>query len=316
MKKLLITTAVMLMTVFVSSQAKAELLMLTASNGTTFNYDPSGAMADSLNLGSATQDNGLNDFAIFLGYNGDNAASSITPFELTNGTNITAASSPSNRGTVQFVNPLSNGVTLTTTANFRLSEVSPNVDGLGSTLLYDLAITAEGVTGANGGAVQSLVGFDFGATPGVDRQQGPEVVSGFGGNPGNVAIGEINDGQPDRILTGDFNFQNLPDDGRLISSANLNGGDLFNGAIGDNLDRFDSFGTPTFTPGAPGDVGFSAFSNFQDSSSGQFATAGVVQFRSELATNVTSTIPEPSALMMASMGLGMVAFRRRRKQRA
>ena len=43
------------------------------------------------------------------------------------------------------------------------------------------------------------------------------------------------------------------------------------------------------------------------------ATAVVFGFRS---ADAVSDVPEPSTLLMASMGLGMVAFRRRRKRLA
>ena len=314
MKKLILTTAIILMVALVSSQAKAELLMLTAANGTQFNYDPSGAVADSLIVGSSIPDDGLNDFAIFLGFRPTDG-STVAPVELTGGTNVTAPGTASNRGSIQF-DPvtLDNGVSVSALATFRLSEVSSAnaINGLGATVLYDLELTTSGVAAAPG-ALQSLVGFDFNDIPNSDRDQSTEIISGFGSS--NVSIGDVN-GADQRVLSGGFNFPDFTDDGRAIAANNLFVDDPFNGLIGDNLDRFSNFAAPAFS-NPDGDLGFSAFSDFQlQANDGTFVTAGVGQFRSTVASNITSTIPEPSTLLMASMGLGMVAFRRRRKQQA
>ena len=80
--------------------------------------------------------------------------------------------------------------------------------------------------------------------------------------------------------------------------------------IGANLDDRFNGSTDGFVNG---DLGFGFFSDFEVRDSDRTdTTAGVFGFRNA----ATAGIPEPSTLLMASMGLGMVAFRRRRKQQA
>ena len=310
MKKILLTTAVTLLTALIGSQANAELLMLTATNGGQFNFDSSGATADSFNIGSAIQDNGLSDFALYLGYQNEDFTFEA-PIELTDGVVIPGAAS--NRGAIQF-DPVTfgNGVQVSALATFRLSDTSSAIGDPSASLLYDLELTTTNVSGANEGALLSLTGFDFNNNGLSDRTQPNETISGFG--TGQVAIGDVN-APIERVLTGDFNFDSFQDplvDGRLITADNTRD-DEFNGLIADNLDALTGLARPSFVSGN-GDLGFAAFANFGERDVDRTdVTAGVIGFRSTLASNVTSTIPEPSALMMASMGLGMVAFRRRKR---
>jgi len=306
MKKILITTAVMLLTVFVSSQAKASITLVT-TNGGSFNYDPANVLTDSFNVGSSVSDNGLNDFALYLGYrNTDNSFE--TPIELqtiaTNGVNV----GPANRGSINFA-PVTfgNGVTVDALATFRLADTSATIGDPSASLLYDLELTTSGVAG-NEGALLSLAGFDFNNNALSDRNQPNEIISGFGNS--QVAIGDVNP-PISRVLAGDFNFDSFQDAGRTIVADNTRD-DEFNGTIASNLNSLTGFAPPS-SVSSSGDLGFAAFADFGERDVDRTdITAGVVGFRSTLASN--ATIPEPSTLLMASMGLGMVAFRRRRKQ--
>ena len=119
----------------------------------------------------------------------------------------------------------------------------------------------------------------------------------------------------ERVLTGDFNFDSFQDplvDGRLITADNTRDA-LFNGLIENNLNLLTSFNPPS-SISSNGDLGFAAFADFGERDVDRTdVTAGVIGFRSTAASNVTSTIPEPSTLTMAAIGLGMVAFRRRKR---
>lgn len=303
MKKILFTTAVMLMTAF-SSAANADLALVT-TNGGSFNYDPSGATADSLNVGSSVSDNGLTDFAIFLGYRNTNNNSFETPIELTNG--VATPGTSSNRGTVQFA-PVTfgNGVSVSALATFRLADTTGAIGDPSASLLYDLELTTSGVP-ADPGALLSLAGFDFNHNGFSDRDQPNETISGFGQS--QVAIGDVNS-PIERVLSGSFNFADFQDNGRPINANNLRD-DEFNGLIANNLDSLTGFAPPS-SVSSIGNLGFAAFSDFAEQSNNDtFVTAGAVGFRSTAASN--ATIPEPSTLMMASIGLGMVAFRRRKR---
>ena len=308
MKQILLTTAVTLLTVLIGSQANAELLMLTSTNGAQFNFDPSGATADSFNIGSSITDNGLNDIAFYLGYrNTDNTFEA--PIELTNGMAVTGATS--DRGAVQFA-PVTfdNGVQVSALATFRLLDTSSAIGDPSASLLYDLELTTTNVPN-NEGALLSLTGFDFNNNGLSDRIQPNETIDGFGTS--QTAIGDVN--VPiERVLAGDFNFTSFQDPvgGRTIIADNTRD-DVFNGLIADNLDSLTGFAPPTFI-NSDGDLGFAAFADFGERDVNRTdVTAGVIGFRSTAASNVTSTVPEPSALLMASMGLGMVAFRRRKR---
>ena len=309
MKKLIITTVVMLMT-FVGSQANAELLMLTATNGAQFNFDSSGATADSFNVGSVIQDNGLSDFALYLGYR--NAGANPTfeaPIELTNG--MVTAGASSNRGSIQF-DPVTfgNGVQVSALATFRLSDTTGPIGDPSATLLYDLELTTTGVSGANEGSLLSLTGFDFNNNGLSDRNQPEETISGFGSS--QVAIGDVN-APIERVLTGDDTFDTFQDPvvgGRTIAADNSRV-DQFNGLIENNLNSLNDFSPPSSIP-SNGDLGFAVFADFDQRSVDRTdVTAGVIGFRSTAASN--AVIPEPSTLTMAAIGLGMVAFRRRKR---
>ena len=145
MKKSIIATTVMLMTVLIGSQANAELLTLTATNGAQFNFDPSNAVPDSFNVGSSLQDNGLDDIAFFLGYRNTVDNSFETPIELTNGTVIPGTAS--NRGSIQF-DPVTfgNGVEVSALATFRLSDTSGPIGQPSASLLYDLELATSNVS--------------------------------------------------------------------------------------------------------------------------------------------------------------------------
>ena len=221
-----------------------------------------------------------------------------------------------NRGTVNFDTvTFDNGVSVDAVANFRLTDSTglPTTPDPSSALLYELELTTSGVTGvaANEGSLQSFVGFDFNDSPNnSDRLQPSETISGFGTS--QVSIGDVNT-PVERVLSGDFVF-NIDDPvlGNVIANETLDG---FNGTIASNIDsdqtRFND--TPSSFVSANGNLGFSGFRDFGDFDfDSEFQSAGAIGFRS--VAGVTAGIPEPSTLLMASMGLGMVAFRRRRKQ--
>ena len=292
MKKLLFTMAVTVLTAIGSTQANAEMLMLTASNGGIFNFDAAGT-GD--NLITSNGDDGLSDVAFFLGYQ-------TGPAFAPNPTEVVALNSgvgTSSFNTGQFVFDtvsFSNGVSVDATANFRL--VDATNQGLGHHVVYDLELETSGVSNATEGSLQSFVGFDFNGN-GNDALQGNQTISGFGTS--DIAIGSGG-----RTLVGDFTFP-VGQGGPLTTVAASNSGlDLFNGAIGGNTAaRFN--GSPEGF--STGNLAFGAFNDFESRDVDQTdTTAGVVGFRSSAAV-----IPEPSTLTMAAIGLGMVAFRRRKR---
>ena len=297
----------MLMT-FVGSQANAELLMLTATNGGQFNFDSSGATADSFSVGSVIPDNGLSDFALYLGYRNENNTFEA-PIELTNG--MVTAGASSNRGSIQF-DPVTfdNGVQVSALATFRLSDTTGPIGDPSASLLYDLELTTTGVSEANEGALLSLTGFDFNNNGLSDRNQPDETISGFGSS--QVAIGDVN-APIERVLTGDDTFGTFQDPvvgGRTIVADNSRV-DQFNGLIENNLNSLTGFAPPS-SISSNGDLGFAAFADFGERDVDRTdVTAGVIGFRSTAASN--AVIPEPSTLTMAAIGLGMVAFRRRKR---
>ena len=143
-----------------------------------------------------------------------------------------------------------------------------------------------------------------------DRNQPDETISGFGSS--QVAIGDVN-APIERVLTGDFNFDSFQDPvvgGRLITADNTRD-DEFNGLIENNLNSLTGFAPPS-SISSNGDLGFAAFADFGERDVDRTdVTAGVIGFRSTAASN--AVIPEPSTLTMAAIGLGMVAFRRRKR---
>ena len=285
--------AVTVLTAIGSTQANAEMLMLTASNGGIFNFDAAGT-GD--NLITSNGDDGLSDVAFFLGYQ---TGPSFNP----NPTEVVALDSgvgTANFNTGQFVFDtvnFSNGVSVDATANFRL--VDATNQGLGHHVVYDLELETSGVSNATEGSLQSFVGFDFNGN-GNDALQGNQTISGFGTS--DIAIGSGG-----RTLVGDFTFP-VGQGGPLTTVAGSRSGpvEVFNGAVGGNLgNRFDG-GANGFSTG---NLAFGAFNDFASRDVDQIdTTAGVVGFRSS-----TAVIPEPSTLTMAAIGLGMVAFRRRKR---
>ena len=291
MKKILFTFAVTLMTAIGSSHANAEMLMLNASNNGSFTFDAAGT-GDS--LVTANGDNGLSDVAFFLGYQ---TGPAFNPTTQTLALNSGVGTASANTGQFVFDTvTFANGVSVDAVANFRL--VDATGQGLGHHVVYDLELETSGVTSATEGSLQSFVGFDFNGN-GADSVQPNATISGFGTS--EVAIGAS-----DRTLVGDFTFP-VGQGGSLttVGASNLNV-DAFNGAIGGNLPaRFNGISDGFST----GDLAFGAFNDFESRDVDQIdTTAGVVGFRS-----ANAVIPEPSTLMMASIGLGMVAFRRRKR---
>ena len=292
MKKLLFTMAVTVLTAIGSTQANAEMLMLNSTNG-SFTFD---AMGTGDNLITANGDDGLSDVAFFLGYE---TGSALSPNLETVALNSGVGTVNPNGNTGQFVFDtvtFGNGVSVDAVANFRLVDASPQ--GLGHHVVYDLSLETTGVTGATEGSLQSFVGFDFNGG-GADAVQSNDIIAGFGTS--EVAIGSGG-----RTLLGDFTFpvgQGGPLTTVAASRSNI---DAFNGAIGSNLTaRFNGV-NESFSVG---NLAFGAFNDFESRDIDQIdTTAGVVGFRSS-----TAVIPEPSTLMMASIGLGMVAFRRRKR---
>ena len=296
MKKILFfIVAVISLTTFSSSQASAEMLTLTSTNGGSFTFD---AMSGGDNLVTTNGDDGLNDIAFFLGYQtgGGATAPETDLVALNSGSGLASGDT----GTFTFDTvTFDNGVSVDAVANFRLVDATGS--GLGHQVVYDLSLQTDGVSNATEGSLQSFVGFDFNGTV-ADIAQDNQVISGFGTS--DVAIGSASG---DRSLLGDFTFPIDQDGVNTIAATNSNF-EFFNGAIGGNLDeRFDGVFNTFVTPG---DLAFGSFNDFLTRDIDQLdTTGGVVAFQS----TVNATIPEPSTLLMASMGLGMVAFRRRKR---
>lgn len=296
MKKILFfIVAVISLTTFSSSQASAEMLTLTSTNGGSFTFD---AMSGGDNLVTTNGDDGLNDIAFFLGYQtgGGATAPETDLVALNSGSGLASGDT----GTFTFDTvTFDNGVSVDAVANFRLVDATGS--GLGHQVVYDLSLQTDGVSNATEGSLQSFVGFDFNGTV-ADIAQANQVISSFGTS--DVAIGSASG---DRSLLGDFTFPIDQDGVNTIAATNSNF-EFFNGAIGGNLDeRFDGVFNTFVTPG---DLAFGSFNDFLTRDIDQLdTTGGVVAFQS----TANATIPEPSTLLMASMGLGMVAFLRRKR---
>lgn len=296
MKKILFfIVAVISLTTFSSSQASAEMLTLTSTNGGSFTFD---ATSGGDNLITTNGDDGLNDIAFFLGYQtGGGATAPETDFVALNSG---VGSVSGNTGIFTFDTvTFDNGVSVDAVANFRLVDATGS--GLGHQVVYDLSLETNGVTNATEGSLQSFVGFDFNGNV-TDIAQGNQIISSFGTS--DVAIGSASGA---RSLLGDFTFPIAQDGVNAIAATNSNF-EFFNGAIGGNLDeRFDGVFNTFVTPG---DLAFGSFNDFLTRDIDQLdTTGGVIAFQS----TANATIPEPSTLLMASMGLGMVAFRRRKR---
>ena len=249
MKKLLITTAVMLMAVIVSSKAYAGLDLF--STNATFSFNPDSATPTSFNVfNNNGTDNGLNDMAIYLGYRTDaGGGTQNTQYRLLSGGTDNPGSStigPTNGGTqsnfgsfsfdaVTFTDPNNNGggnVTVTPTIDFRLSDVSPTSSptaaNQAATVLYELSLDTQGVNGDNQGSVLSFVGFDFNGNGLEEFVNGEQIVGGFTNNAAaQAAIGDVTNAN--RVLSGDFNFEQSVG-GSTAPGTNTNV-DLFNGAV-------------------------------------------------------------------------------------
>ena len=297
MKKILFfIVAVISLTTFSSSQASAEMLMLTSTNGGSFTFD---AMSGGDNLVTTNGDDGLNDIAFFLGYQtGGGATAPETELRALNSGSGSVSGVDTGTFTFDTVT-FGNGVSVDAVANFRLVDATGS--GLGHQVVYDLSLQTDGVSNATEGSLQSFVGFDFNGTV-ADIAQDNQVISGFGTS--DVAIGSASG---DRSLLGDFTFPIAQDGVNTIAATNSNF-EFFNGAIGGNLnERFDGVFNTFVTPG---DLAFGSFNDFLTRDIDQLdTTGGVVAFQS----TANATIPEPSTLLMASMGLGMVAFLRRKR---
>ena len=333
MKKLLITTAVIFMTAFVSSQAKAELTLVT-DNGGSFSFSPDGTMT-SLTTGVGTSNtNGLTDLAFYVGYDFDRivtdpttgfptSVDDATPQLLTGGT----FTNTGNTGTYTFSPTDANPLTLANgqgdsvniseaVVNFTLRDTTGTGGSVdpGVSLLYELSLTTDGVENANG-ALQSYVGFDFNGNSAANMNApdtiafGTEDIDGFGTSQATISSADGNN-----RLSLDTNFDAVPSSPSATASDN-GPFDAFQFSIRQVNNLPDRFDGDQELPGPGGFLAFSAFSDFLSRDvDATFTTAGVVGFRS--ADAVAAAVPEPSALMMASMGLGMVAFRRRRKRLA
>ena len=128
MKKLLFTMAVTVLTAIGSTQANAEMLMLTASNGGTFNFDAAGT-GDSL---VSNGDDGLSDVAFFLGYQ---TGPAFNPTTQTLALNSGVGTASANTGQFVFDTvTFANGVSVDAVANFRL------VDATGQGLGHHLSL--------------------------------------------------------------------------------------------------------------------------------------------------------------------------------
>ena len=324
MKKLIITTAVMLMAVLVSSQANAELLSLSSNfpnGGPLFNFDPELTNQDVLSVGNVPtgRDDGLNDLAIFVGF--QSQAGVVTFNELTTGT---ATVNPNgNTGSYEFDAVNVGGVDIGGTIDFSLIDTSsaPTSSGFSSAnLVYQLSLDAQNALDPTAdlpnGSLLSFVGFDFDAqgaqtTFATDVNGDPfnigAPITGFGGQPSDA---ELSNGGT-RVLSFDGSFGATAAGGNGFAASENDEFDTFASFTGDNLPlRFNDISEVEID--APSLRGLGAFSEFGTENSTNL-TSGVFAFSSAAAT---TNIPEPSALMMASMGLGMVAFRRRRKQQA
>ena len=335
MKKLIITTAVMLMAALGANEANAELTLLTTNSG-RFDFDGNNdGTGDNLIVGPlGNQDDGLNDLAIYVGYQPTfGPALQASDFVLLTGGTATGgvdanliprdANIPQNEGTFTFTPgvDVGNGVTVDASVFYRLTDTTNGTPTgtSSSNLLYELSLETNGVEGGVQGSLLSFVGYDFNATgatattftaaDGTVINTGDPLV-GFGGNPSNA---ELANNDRSRVLNFDGNFTagtgNSQPDGVSTSNTLF---DTFLSPIGDDLlSRFDD--TSDVASASSTSLGLGAFSNFNDREGDQTdTTAGAFGFNSVRPSN----IPEPSALIMASMGLGMVAFRRRRKQQA
>lgn len=281
--------------------ANAELA-LTAQNNGSFTFDPTGSMGGSSFL--VNGDEALDDLAIYVGYRTAGAVFGTTNTQFAQLTTGTASSGANSSLGSYVFDPVSignSGVTVSATANFRLVDATSATNtNVSHNLLYDLELSTSGVGVGNQGSLVSIVGFDFNGDNN-DSIQSNQIISGFG-------LSEVAIGDGDRTLVGDFTFDQ--GQGGVANSASNNSTtfpDVFNGAIDTDLFARSDGNGESFNIG---DLGFSTVSVYEQRPVNSSETnAGVIGFQ----TSGAATIPEPSALMMASMGLGMVAFRRRKR---
>lgn len=198
MKKIILTTAVVLAALFSSASANAELALLT-TNGGSFDFDPENNFGGSSLVTNG--DEGLSDLAIILGYRSGPVGNVVTETVLLNsgsaGPDPDFAGANFGRFTFDQVE-FSNGVTVDAIADFRLTDVTGFTTDPQSQVLYELELTTSGVNAATEGSLLSFVGFDFNGD-GSDSFQPSSPIPGFG----NSLIGV---GDSERALLGDFTF--------------------------------------------------------------------------------------------------------------
>jgi hypothetical protein len=305
MKKLSIIAALALGMAFCTSDAFADLLLVSSPN-VSFNFDTDGNNDDSLNVAGG---DGLSDMAIFLGYR--QGFGNTQTIELTGGT--AAPGAQANTGSVTFdtvgFTPTSGGaITLTPTINFELFDVTGVGGATGfpeGIIRYDMSIVAEGVNATNQGQFTSFVGFDFNGN-GQDRDEASPLSSSFGPADREISDASLS-GASSRSLYSDFTLQNS-------QTEQIDVYDATTGTTTDLASRFNSISERILPGGLGGgigpNVGFGALDGLGfANSNATFTTEGVVGF-----VNVAAaTIPEPSSLALAAIGFGLVAFRRKRR---
>ena len=298
MKKLTLLAAIAVGLLTSGSQASADLLLLSPNH--SFNFDLDGSNDDSLvingNNAALANTNGVSDIAVFLGYT-NGVAGAVQPVQLTNGT-VTGtpgtAGFGANQGQVTFDTVTVAGATLDAVVDFSLVEISATQ----AQVVYDLAIDGTGIA-ANNGVASSFVSFDF-AGDGLDSLESPGVAPGFGPGTADVQLGNQTG---TTSLFGDF----------TLESSQTAAVDVFatvgDGPLANPVARFNN-SSEQLASGVNLSFGQLSDFGFQDTDFTNLVASGVVGVN---AAATSAAIPEPSTLMMAAMGLGMVAFRRRKR---
>jgi hypothetical protein len=301
MKKLSLIAAIVFGLCHVSS-ASADLQLLTSNH--QFNFDTDGTGTGFV-LGTsgtpvsstiAPNVNALSDLAVWVGYR-PSVSANRELFKLQNPTVVSG--NGTSAGQLQFQRVFTQPVNgssvfdhIDVTMDLALAE-----SGQQGELRYDLELG-----GTANGFLEAFVGFDYaGNNADVSGTSIPNTL-GFGA------------GAADRVITAAVSGNNSL---YHYGGPEADGVDVYdattgNPSVGTALDDRFNNSFENFTPGT--DL---AFGSFYSLGRQNLATAAISDLQRSGAVGITTaaisaTIPEPSSLMMAAIGFGIVGLRRKR----
>jgi len=301
MKKLSLIAAIVFGLVHVSS-ASADLQLLTSNH--QFNFDTDGAGTGFVLGTSGTpvsstitpNVNALSDFAVWVGYR-DSVSGDRELFKLQNPTVVSGDGT--NAGQLAFQRVFtqqfdsnSNRTFIDVTLDLALSE-----SGQQGELAYELELD-----GTADGFLEAFVGFDYaGNGADISSTSIPNTL-GFGGGSADRTISAA-------VASSNslYHFGGPEADGVDVYDATTG-----NPSVGTALDSRFNNSFENFTPGT--DL---AFGSFYSLGRQDLTTAALSDLQRSGAVGITTlvataTIPEPSSLMMAAIGFGLVGLRRKR----